>query len=809
MSFVVAGRFRALAVAVATAAALVPAALAVGASAPALAQTGTAPQGGASTSLYFAEGNTLPGWFEFITILNPSTSDTATVTINYACEQPAGTKVSCGIAGDTVTRTIPPLSRDTVSVSDPTQGGVNGTFTGVGATLRANLPIVAERPMYMEQPQGAFSQIPAVVSGAHDARAQTPGTLWYLPEGTTQPDFQDYLTILNPNTATVTADITYSIEGGTVVHRTRALEPNSRTTVDVVDPTSPGSLGQQVIGLSTIVTAPDPIVVERPLYFNHDFGGGVGLVNGATDKPGAKRAVATANPNSGTSLTFAEGNGLPDFEQYFTVLNTENRAGTVTINYLVEGQTTPVVRTCPIGALARLTIDASQTGQNPCSLGRENAGTTVAKGVGASMSADVAIAAERPMYFVRSFPEIGTTNGAHDVFGVVSPDEAASEYYFAEGSTRTGFDQFWTIANPNNNQITVGIDYLYQPGAAGKSQNETITYTVAANSRLTIQVFNTADAGVGRNGDAGYDFGAHAFSTDGSIFGIERPFYTRRAIGNGTTSIVTDDGHDIPGAPPSEVFGTQLPRLALQKQGPSASLSGNEITYTLTLTNTGTTVSPATFLVDQLPSGSSYIRSTGGQLITENITPTVVFAVGDLTPGITITDQVVITATAGDAMTATTTTITNTAAAASVLGEPEVTANATTTVITPGPVLAVLTSTMTGANQTPTAGSSTGTGDSTITVYANVVFYTISTSGVTDTVVAGHIHQGAAGTNGPVVIPFNDPPPVANGTVSGFTPVSSTLSGQLVSNPNGFYTNIHTTTFPAGSFRGQLNTAGP
>ena len=151
-------RARSLLWGIVTVAALVPAAT-LAAPRAALAAPPTPGPAAGGSALYFAEGNTLPGWYEFITTLNPSLTATATVVITYACEEPAGTKVSCNIPDDTVTRTIAPQTRDTVSVFDPAGGGVDGTFTGVGATLRSNLPVVSERPMYMEQPGGAFSQI--------------------------------------------------------------------------------------------------------------------------------------------------------------------------------------------------------------------------------------------------------------------------------------------------------------------------------------------------------------------------------------------------------------------------------------------------------------------------------------------------------------------------------------------------------------------------------------------------------------------------------------------------------------------------
>src|SRR5207247_3939318 len=131
--------------------------------------------------------------------------------------------------------------------------------TGVGATISSPQPVVAERPMYMDQLAGAFSQIPVPLHGAHDARAVPPAGTWYFAEGTTQPDFQMYLTVLNPSDSATTATFRYSVEGSTTpVVKTRVLAPRSRTTVDVVS-NEEGALGAQVSGLSVIVSAPTPI----------------------------------------------------------------------------------------------------------------------------------------------------------------------------------------------------------------------------------------------------------------------------------------------------------------------------------------------------------------------------------------------------------------------------------------------------------------------------------------------------------------------------------------------------------------------
>src|SRR5437763_11224020 len=49
------------------------------------------PPPGSAKSWFFAEGNTLPNWFEFITIINPDPVNDVTINVDYQLEEPAGT----------------------------------------------------------------------------------------------------------------------------------------------------------------------------------------------------------------------------------------------------------------------------------------------------------------------------------------------------------------------------------------------------------------------------------------------------------------------------------------------------------------------------------------------------------------------------------------------------------------------------------------------------------------------------------------------------------------------------------------------
>jgi hypothetical protein len=82
------------------------------------------------------------------------------------------------------------------------------------------------------------------------------------------------------------------------------------------------------------------------------------------------------------------------------------------------------------------------------------------------------------------------------------------------------------------------------------------------------------------------------------------------------------------------------------------------------------------------------------------------------------------------------------------------------------------------------------------------VCYAIAVTRVDGTIVAAHIHRGARGTNGPVVVNFVPP---ADGFVHDCVAVAPALIAEIRTSPEGFYVNVHSSpNFPAGAVRGQL-----
>ena len=110
-------------------------------------------------------------------------------------------------------------------------------------------------------------------------------------------------------------------------------------------------------------------------------------------------------------------------------------------------------------------------------------------------------------------------------------------------------------------------------------------------------------------------------------------------------------------------------------------------------------------------------------------------------------------------------------------------------------------------DQATTGGANPATTKATVSV--NIT----ATTTQNEVVTAAHIHRGARGTNGPVVIDFNLP--ATTNTIAGqMATLSTTFEvtdsamlttlNEIASNPGAFYTNVHTQSNPGGHIRGQL-----
>ena len=83
-----------------------------------------------------------------------------------------------------------------------------------------------------------------------------------------------------------------------------------------------------------------------------------------------------------------------------------------------------------------------------------------------------------------------------------------------------------------------------------------------------------------------------------------------------------------------------------------------------------------------------------------------------------------------------------------------------------------------------------------------LVCFRLTAANVTLPAAAAHIHKGAAGANGNVVVPLTAPG--ANGTSDGCATADASLIDDILANLSGYYVNVHTKEHPGGAIRAQL-----
>ena len=107
--------------------------------------------------------------------------------------------------------------------------------------------------------------------------------------------------------------------------------------------------------------------------------------------------------------------------------------------------------------------------------------------------------------------------------------------------------------------------------------------------------------------------------------------------------------------------------------------------------------------------------------------------------------------------------------------------------------------------ENPAPAGRTETGTASLDLYSDNTFkYSIAVTGLAagDALTASHIHFADAGSNGPVILNFS--PTFANGAATATLPaIRQTLADSIQTGT--VYVNVHSTQFPGGLLRGQID----
>jgi len=205
---------------------------------------------GPSHEWFLAEGSTGiggDGKFEtWVLVQNPGPKNAA---VEFFYQTPSGE-----VVGPTVV--LPPGTRHTEEVSST----VFNEWS-VSTRVESNEPIVAERSVYWNYDSAGYRQVATDSIGA-----SSPGSLWFLAEGSTGVDgdgyFETWILVQNPGPNSAKAKLWYQTPTEQVKGPELVLPAGTRQTVQVS-----ATLPQQW-SVSTKVESNEPVVCERSVYWH-------------------------------------------------------------------------------------------------------------------------------------------------------------------------------------------------------------------------------------------------------------------------------------------------------------------------------------------------------------------------------------------------------------------------------------------------------------------------------------------------------------------------------------------------------------
>lgn len=243
---------------------------------------------------HLAEGYTGGEFDEYVLIQNPNAVE---VNAHVEYMKPDGSTYDFDC-------TLKPTSRKSLHVDDIPELA----STEVSTTVTCDQAVVVERAQYFNY-YGRDD-------GTANAGVAEPALNWYLAEGYTGGEFDEYVLIQNPRDNATRTTVTFMRSDGLNVKKMYNLLPRSRFTIHVDE--IPELESAEV---STRVEADTPVIVERSEYFN-SYG-----------RTGGADASGVSEPQRYWYL--AEGYTGGEYDTFVLIMNPNDTPARVDVNYLM------------------------------------------------------------------------------------------------------------------------------------------------------------------------------------------------------------------------------------------------------------------------------------------------------------------------------------------------------------------------------------------------------------------------------------------------------------------------------------------
>ncbi|MBN2025340.1 MAG: cellulase family glycosylhydrolase [Actinobacteria bacterium] len=427
----------------------------------------------------------------FIDVFGPATA-VEDATVSFTCADPSTLEAHCFSLPDGKLAIAAWKSDDgadtlAFSVSDPAYQVVNGVdpVSGERSAITAITRDDQDRITVTDLAVGKTPLIVELETGSPPPPPGPDASTFYFAEGYTGEGFQEYLCLGNMDDVDAAVRVEFLFPDGGSDETWVSVPAGFRATVNV----------NAAVGadreVSMVVASEQDIVAERPMYFSYGDGW-----TGGHDVMGAQEPA--------TSSYFAEGYTGEGFDEWLCILNPGDTAADLTFRFQTQEEGEREIGGFTVGPHSRASFKVNDI------LGRNLQASCV-------VEASRAVVVERPMYFAYRGRSGHAWQGGHCVMGAAAP---STRFLFAEGTTRTGFEQWLTIQNPQASAIDVQAVYRFGPGQGDQVAR---SYRLEGESRTTLFVPDE----VGREKDVAVEL------TSQSAFLAERPLYFDYA-GTGT-----------------------------------------------------------------------------------------------------------------------------------------------------------------------------------------------------------------------------------------------------------------------------------